>query len=96
MRKTVIRSGIACLVYAAAGFLLYRARVLSDSLLLDSDLLVFVLPAVAAFLAMFGILMNGLPGSPFAKRLAASLVAGVLVALSFLAYLSVAGNMYGT
>jgi hypothetical protein len=96
MGKTVIRSGITCLIYTVAGLLLYRARVFSDSVLLDSDLLVFVLPAGAAFLTIFGILMNALPGSPLAKTLAAGLVAGVLVALSFLAYLSVAGNMYGT
>ena len=96
MGNTILRTAFACLVYATAGFLLYRARVFSDSVLLDSDLVVFALPAAVAFLAMFGILMNALPGSPFARRLAAALVAAVLVALSFLSYLSVAGNMYGT
>lgn len=64
MGSTILRTGFACLVYATIGFLLYRARVLSDSVLLDSDLLVFVLPAAAAFLAVFGILVNARPGRP--------------------------------
>lgn len=96
MGSMILRIGFACLVYATIGFLLYRARVLSDSVLLDSDLLVFVLPTAAAFLALFGIMVNARPGHPFARWLLASLVAAVLVALSFLSYLSVAGNLYGT
>lgn len=88
---TSLRIGLVCLLYAAIGLGLYRARVFSDSAIFDSDLFVFGMPALIAFFAVLRLLTT--VGFSY---VVATLLACGLVVLSFLAYMSLAGNLYGT
>jgi hypothetical protein len=90
---TSLRTALVCLLYAAVGFALYRARAVSDSAIFDSELVVFAVPAGIAFLWILRVLTNQRVGVSF---FGASLLAGGLVIVSFLAYLGLGVNLYGS
>ena len=96
--KTTALAIVIAVVYGIAGFLLYRARVIHHSFWLDSDLVVFFIPAVLAWLT------NGLLiWSLFRRRILDRSPLGAIVAISFaltlitaLVYCTIAFNTFGT
>ena len=96
--KTTALAIVIAVVYGIAGFLLYRARVIHHSVWLDSDLVVFFIPAVLAWLT------NGLLiWSSFRRRILDRSPLGATVAISFaltlitaLVYCTIAFNTFGT
>ena len=96
------KAAIAVIIAAAhglAGALVYRQRVLSDAALWNSDLLVFALPAVVAFIAFTLVFWpaSDRGTSPGAgSRVRAIAMAAVSTAVSAWAYCAIAFTRYGT
>ncbi len=84
---------LICAGYACIGLLLYRQRVTTSSGWLSSDMVVFAAPAVIAVAAVWTSLKRrGHVSGPIVR----AFVAVTAIALSFLAYMFVAANLYGT
>lgn len=97
-RKAILSIGLVWLAYTVVGFLLYRERSLSTWTLLESDLVVFVLPAVCAFAALVFIVASGTrTAAPAVQRLMfAALVSSIAVAVGWCVYMLAALNRYGS
>ena len=91
---------IACLLTAVAyiliGYFLYRQRVVSSGQVWESDLLVFVAPFVAAFLAFLLILLPRRSTSSSGPKMFAVLLALLATCASAFVYTFLAFNRYGT
>ena len=84
-------------VYALLGFLLYRGRVKTESTLLGSDLIVFLVPAVTATILNGGIMWRTLPNRlrTWVRVTLAVPCAFVLTFFAFWVYMVIGVNLYG-
>jgi hypothetical protein len=83
--------------YGVTGILLYRGRVRTDILALDSDTLVFLVPALAAWLCNSAILWQALRpvASGPARLLSAVGVGAVATFVTLWGLMVIALNLYG-
>lgn len=85
---------LICLLYSGLGLLLYRHRATTSVVWLDSDLVVFVGPAVLAFVALF-VTARRSPTRASGRHVHTAFGAIGAVALSFFGYMLIAVNLYG-
>ena len=82
-------------LYGAVGFLLYRGRCVSDWAFCESDLVIFALPFLLAFVANASILLFWLRPHSLARVAGLLSASFVLAALGWWAYMVCAVNTYG-
>jgi hypothetical protein len=96
--RTAITLTVIALAYALAGFGLYRGRVVTADGILDSDILVFLAPALFALAANTLCLWRSLRSSMrLWTRLGVAIAGGITATVIAAAgYMFVAFNAYGT
>jgi hypothetical protein len=84
-------------LYGLVGFLLYRGRCVSHWPFCDSDLVIFALPFLLAFVTNAYVLFSSswLRPRSMARQVGLLLVSFILAFLSFWAYMVFAVNTYG-
>ena len=100
MKKRTVLVLVIALLQGTLGFLLYRQRVVSQAAVWESDLVVFLCPALLAFSAFSWVLWPGstrpLESSVFRSTARTLGYAAVVTAVASWAYLVIAFNVYGT
>jgi len=96
-RMSVALLVFVSVLYGAVGFMLYRGRCVSHWLFCESDLIIFVLPFLSAFVANAYVLFLSawLRPRSVVRRVGLLFAGFALAFLSFWAYMIFAVNTYG-